>query len=173
MIHRVTNSAEDITRYNVLGFLPSGGAAQGERLPADPFHATPGAEPYAVVRPVELRTGARPGTPNASKKALGRACPARFLIETKAHATQTVPRPPGPKTADEDIAANTPQSPKDDAGGVAREGAGDVAAYGAMALRVEKAFGVKMDRFMRMQASYEIAQTRSLTQIRHSWRILV
>jgi len=31
---------------------------------------------------------------------------------------------------------------------------------GDMALRVEKAFGVKMDTLMRMQASYEIAQTR-------------
>jgi plasmid maintenance system antidote protein VapI len=29
-----------------------------------------------------------------------------------------------------------------------------------MALRIEKAFGVKMDTLMRMQASYEIAQTR-------------
>jgi antitoxin HigA-1 len=31
---------------------------------------------------------------------------------------------------------------------------------GEMALRIEKAFGVKMDTLMRMQASYEIAQTR-------------
>ena len=31
---------------------------------------------------------------------------------------------------------------------------------GAMALRIEKAFGVKMDTLMRMQASYDIAQTR-------------
>ena len=29
-----------------------------------------------------------------------------------------------------------------------------------MALRIEKAFGVKMDTLMRMQASYDIAQTR-------------
>ena len=29
-----------------------------------------------------------------------------------------------------------------------------------MALRIEKAFGVKMDTLMRMQASYEIARTR-------------
>jgi plasmid maintenance system antidote protein VapI len=28
------------------------------------------------------------------------------------------------------------------------------------ALRIEKAFGVKMDTLMRMQASYDIAQTR-------------
>src|ERR1700733_7713882 len=31
---------------------------------------------------------------------------------------------------------------------------------GDMALRLEKAFGVKMDTLMRMQASYAIAQTR-------------
>ncbi len=31
---------------------------------------------------------------------------------------------------------------------------------GEMALRIEKAFGVKMDTLMRMQASYNIAQTR-------------
>jgi len=31
---------------------------------------------------------------------------------------------------------------------------------GDMALRIEKAFGVKMDTLMRMQASYNIAQTR-------------
>jgi len=30
---------------------------------------------------------------------------------------------------------------------------------GNMALRIEKAFGVKMDTLMRMQASYDIAQT--------------
>ena len=29
-----------------------------------------------------------------------------------------------------------------------------------MALRIEKAFGVKMDTLMRMQSAYEIAQTR-------------
>lgn len=29
-----------------------------------------------------------------------------------------------------------------------------------MALRLEKAFGVKMDTLMRMQSSYDIAQTR-------------
>jgi hypothetical protein len=32
---------------------------------------------------------------------------------------------------------------------------------GEMALRIEKAFGVKMDTLMRMQSSYAIAQTRS------------
>jgi len=31
---------------------------------------------------------------------------------------------------------------------------------GGMALRIEKAFGVKMDTLVRMQASYDIAQTR-------------
>ncbi|MFZ0417466.1 MAG: HigA family addiction module antitoxin [Candidatus Sulfotelmatobacter sp.] len=31
---------------------------------------------------------------------------------------------------------------------------------GNMALRIEKAFGVKMDTLMRMQAAYDIAQTR-------------
>jgi len=29
-----------------------------------------------------------------------------------------------------------------------------------MGLRIEKAFGVKMDTLMRMQSAYEIAQTR-------------
>ena len=31
---------------------------------------------------------------------------------------------------------------------------------GPMALRIEKAFGVKMDTLMRMQSAYDIAQTR-------------
>jgi addiction module HigA family antidote len=31
---------------------------------------------------------------------------------------------------------------------------------GDMALRIEKAFGVRMDTLMRMQASYDIARTR-------------
>ena len=31
---------------------------------------------------------------------------------------------------------------------------------GEMALRIEKAFGVKMDTLMRMQVAYDIAQTR-------------
>jgi len=39
---------------------------------------------------------------------------------------------------------------------------------GDMALRVEKAFGVKMDTLMRMQTSYDIAQTR-----KHERRIRV
>jgi len=33
---------------------------------------------------------------------------------------------------------------------------------GEMALRIEKAFGVKMDTLMRMQSAYDIAQTRKL-----------
>jgi antitoxin HigA-1 len=37
---------------------------------------------------------------------------------------------------------------------------GDADLSGDMALRIEKAFGVKMDTLMRMQASYDIAQTR-------------
>jgi addiction module HigA family antidote len=32
---------------------------------------------------------------------------------------------------------------------------------GQMALRIEKAFGVKMDTLMRMQSAYDIAQTRA------------
>ena len=32
---------------------------------------------------------------------------------------------------------------------------------GSMALRIEKAFGVKMDTLMRMQASYDIARIRN------------
>ena len=37
---------------------------------------------------------------------------------------------------------------------------GKAALSGDMALRIEKAFGVKMDTLMRMQSSYDIAQTR-------------
>jgi addiction module HigA family antidote len=37
-------------------------------------------------------------------------------------------------------------------------GKGDLS--GDMALRIEKAFGVKMDTLMRMQSSYDIARTR-------------
>src|SRR5579859_3984006 len=42
---------------------------------------------------------------------------------------------------------------------------------GDMALRIEKAFGVKMDTLMRMQASYEIAQTRKREKKIHVPRI--
>src|ERR1700733_21137 len=37
---------------------------------------------------------------------------------------------------------------------------GKAALSGEMALRIEKAFGVKMDTLMRMQSSYDIAQPR-------------
>ena len=42
---------------------------------------------------------------------------------------------------------------------------------GNMALRIEKAFGVKMDTLMRMQASYDIAQTRKREKQIHARRI--
>ena len=45
---------------------------------------------------------------------------------------------------------------------------GRAALSGSMALRLEKAFGVDMETLMRMQSSYDIAQTR-----RHENRILV
>jgi addiction module HigA family antidote len=35
---------------------------------------------------------------------------------------------------------------------------------GIMALRIEKAFGVKMDTLMRMQGAYDIAQARKLAK---------
>ena len=42
---------------------------------------------------------------------------------------------------------------------------------GNMALRIEKAFGVKMDTLMRMQASYDIAQARKRQKHIHVRRI--
>jgi len=42
---------------------------------------------------------------------------------------------------------------------------------GDMALRIEKAFGVKMDTLMRMQASFDIAQTRKRERQIHVRRI--
>jgi addiction module HigA family antidote len=42
---------------------------------------------------------------------------------------------------------------------------------GVMALRIEKAFGVRMDTLMRMQASYDIAQTRKREKQIHVRRI--
>lgn len=42
---------------------------------------------------------------------------------------------------------------------------------GDMALRIEKAFGVKMDTLMRMQTSYDIAQTRRREKHVHVRRI--
>jgi addiction module HigA family antidote len=41
---------------------------------------------------------------------------------------------------------------------------------GDMALRIEKALGVKMDTLMRMQSSYDIAQTRKRFRILPSAR---
>jgi antitoxin HigA-1 len=42
---------------------------------------------------------------------------------------------------------------------------------GDMALRIERAFAVKMDTLMRMQASYDIAQTRKREKQIHVRRI--
>jgi addiction module HigA family antidote len=42
---------------------------------------------------------------------------------------------------------------------------------GDMALRIEKALGVKMDTLMRMQVSYDIAQTRKREKTVHVSRI--
>jgi addiction module HigA family antidote len=48
---------------------------------------------------------------------------------------------------------------------------GKAALSGDMALRMEKAFGVKMDTLMRMQASYDIAQTRKREKAIHVRRL--
>jgi addiction module HigA family antidote len=42
---------------------------------------------------------------------------------------------------------------------------------GDMALRIEKAFGVKMDTLMRMQSAYDIAQTRKCEKQIHVSRV--
>jgi addiction module HigA family antidote len=42
---------------------------------------------------------------------------------------------------------------------------------GDMALRIEKAFGVKMDTLLRMQASYDIAETRKREKGIHVRRV--
>jgi addiction module HigA family antidote len=42
---------------------------------------------------------------------------------------------------------------------------------GDMALRIEKAFGVKMDTLMRMQMSYDIARIREREKLIHVQRI--
>ena len=42
---------------------------------------------------------------------------------------------------------------------------------GDMALRIEKAFGVKMETLMRMQSAYEIAQTRKREKQIHVRRV--
>jgi plasmid maintenance system antidote protein VapI len=43
---------------------------------------------------------------------------------------------------------------------------------GDMALRIEKAFGVKMDTLMRMGAAYEIAQTRKREKLIRARRVV-
>jgi addiction module HigA family antidote len=48
---------------------------------------------------------------------------------------------------------------------------GKASLSGDMALRLEKAFGVKMDTLMRMQASYDIARTRKRENKIHVRRI--
>jgi len=48
---------------------------------------------------------------------------------------------------------------------------GKAALSGEMALRIEKAFGVKMDTLMRMQSAYEIAQTRKREKEIHVRRV--
>ncbi len=47
----------------------------------------------------------------------------------------------------------------------------NAALSGEMALRIEKAFGVKMDTLIRMQAAYDIAQTRKREKQIHVRRI--
>ncbi|HEY1849860.1 MAG TPA: HigA family addiction module antitoxin [Candidatus Binataceae bacterium] len=42
---------------------------------------------------------------------------------------------------------------------------------GEMALRIEKAFGMKMDTLMRMQSAYDIAQTRKREKEIHVRRL--
>ena len=44
---------------------------------------------------------------------------------------------------------------------------------GEMALRLEQAFGVKMDTLMRMQVSYDIAQTRKRAKHVHVRRLVM
>jgi len=48
---------------------------------------------------------------------------------------------------------------------------GKAALSGEMALRIEKAFGVKMDTLIRMQSAYDIAQTRKREKEIHVRRI--
>ncbi len=48
---------------------------------------------------------------------------------------------------------------------------GKAALSGDMALRIEKAFGVKMDTLMKMQVSYDIARTREREKQIHVQRI--
>jgi addiction module HigA family antidote len=48
---------------------------------------------------------------------------------------------------------------------------GKAALSGEMALRIEKAFGVKMDTLMRMQSAYDIVRTRKREKEIHVRRI--
>jgi antitoxin HigA-1 len=48
---------------------------------------------------------------------------------------------------------------------------GKASLSGEMALRIEKAFGVKMDTLMRMQSAYDIAQTRKREKEIHVRRL--
>jgi antitoxin HigA-1 len=48
---------------------------------------------------------------------------------------------------------------------------GNAALSGDMALRIEKAFGVRMETLMRMQSAYEITQTRKRENLIHVQRI--
>jgi len=48
---------------------------------------------------------------------------------------------------------------------------GKAALSGDMALRIEKAFGVKMDTLLRMQSSFDIAQTRKREKQIHVQRV--
>jgi addiction module HigA family antidote len=48
---------------------------------------------------------------------------------------------------------------------------GKASLSGNMALRIEKAFGVKMDTLLRMQAPYDIAQTRQRENQIHVRRV--
>ena len=48
---------------------------------------------------------------------------------------------------------------------------GKASLSGNMALRIETAFGVKMDTLLRMQASYDIAQTRQRENQIHVRRV--
>lgn len=50
---------------------------------------------------------------------------------------------------------------------------GRAALSGDMALRLEKAFGVKMDTLMRMQSSYDISQTRKREKKIHVQRLFL
>lgn len=44
---------------------------------------------------------------------------------------------------------------------------------GDMALRIEKAFGIRMETLMRMQSSYEIAQTRKREKLIKVKRVIL